>query len=69
MFSKSSTGSALIRPDPRLQPFTQDPGRGRRQLRAGERADGSLGALAGGRVVQGGQESHELPGQPERGRM
>ena len=31
--------------------------------RAGERADGGLGALAGGRVVQGGQEPHELPGR------
>jgi hypothetical protein len=38
----------------------------RRQHRAGERADGGLGALADGRVVQGGQEPHELPGRTVR---
>jgi hypothetical protein len=37
-------------------------GRGWRQLRSGERADRALGALAGGRVVPGGQEPHELAG-------
>lgn len=44
-------GLALIRPDPRPEPFAQGTGRGWWQLRAGELADGGLGALARRRVV------------------
>jgi hypothetical protein len=42
-------GPALIRPDPRPEPVAQGLCRGGRQHRAGERADGGLGALADGR--------------------
>jgi hypothetical protein len=56
----------LIRLDLRAQPSSQGRGRDRRQLRAGERADGGLGTLADGRVVQGGHKPHELAGGARR---
>jgi hypothetical protein len=59
-------GPVLIWPYPRPEPVAQGRSRGRRQHRAGERADGGLGAPAGGRVVQGGQEPHDLPGRAVR---
>jgi len=52
----------LIRPEPGPEPVPQGSGGGGRQSRAGERAHGGFGTLAGGRAMQGGQEPHELGG-------
>ena len=56
----------LIWPGPPPEPVAQDPGRGRRELGAGELADGGLGALARRRMVQCRQEACQLPGARSR---
>jgi hypothetical protein len=52
---------ALVWPGPPPELVAQHRGRGRRELGAGELADGGLGALARSRMVQGRQEARELP--------
>src|SRR5262249_13698529 len=55
---------ALPGPGQRREPLAQGRGRGWRQVRTGELADGGLGTLARHWVVQRGQEPRELPAGP-----